>query len=79
MPRKWPLDAISQKIIVDLIIYRRLEFGGDGTDRGCAMVKSQRAADRGGGWRTVKCVGVGPDSGPSGPRPRVRVPYDVKV
>ena len=41
MPRKWPLDAISQKIIVDLIIYRRLEFGGDWTDRGCAMVKSR--------------------------------------
>jgi hypothetical protein len=60
MPRKWPLDAISQEIIVDLIIfYRRLEFGGDWTDRGCAMVKSRWvlgapcAAD--GGWRTVNC------------------------
>ena len=56
MPRKWPLDAISQKIIVDLIIYRRLEFGGDWTDRGCAMVKADGgscAAD--GGWRTMNC------------------------
>jgi len=35
------LDEISQEIIVGLIIYRQLDFGGDWTDTERGMLKSR--------------------------------------
>jgi hypothetical protein len=35
------LDEISQEIIIGLIIYRRLNFGGDWTDTERGMLESR--------------------------------------